>query len=847
MNNQVTTTTLSIEYFRGFTMSHANEVTVQLGDGGDHISIILNNCVKHSTSESPTMFANFSAYICNFIREERVTEFTISYWDIPQTAPTTHLLTRREADEAALRASLIDRDMKGTKKYYGYVELKYGRGTLDIRSVGLERGVLCLIERAKWINDSSTACKKLTKAAKRGSNSPKLIVYKDIRAIVPNMQNSVRRYRATISVSSNVMGAVIGHKGQSVCAVQDEFAVRITTTESGFTVEGEQEQDVGSAVTALEGYVPGEVGTLGRDGKPIKFSASPIRDQTVTMRYEDVFLNMAGKLCKAMIIGSKSIVCYTLLMDVILNEYRGEVTTVPSIVEVELIGLQAVFTRGNNKSWLNRCATDEFLNAAQRYSARLVGQHVDISFEAMGYAQGSARRNIHALIFHNKRLLNADILRLGYCKLMQSARYYNPETCRRDDPIRSLFPCMRNLLSVSKSDECNGLSWCGTECMMLDAEREAARNGLGIWKTTEPTDPLIGQRPSPVSKRHVFIDNSNIWISGKHFSGQRQGLGFDRARRKSEKFKDNNRKWSEIDLIISVAKSNSVRQFVCDRRPYCASDRGWRLDIHRLLWLVGYDKKVDPKFHVAGSVPPLNEDIWNHMRKSGSINILTGRTNEGQSSSEDTSLVDQIYKSCDHISECDEFVLCAGDRGYRNTIKTVRERFPSINIYVVSWAHNAYHRLKDMQDDGIFFINLDPYIDYLRYSSEAIADVTCTPTVAGDERRLVTTCETNREAIFQYLKSTHKLLVDRDFSMSKPNSQGVLRVIFTKEQRDLGVVNDCTELFPMPTGGIANRKNRTLTLSNGFDVLAGDSDDEDVGDEEDDLVYDDDFDDVDVE
>lgn len=652
MSTQVHSAHLAMEYFRGFTMKHANELTFQLGDGGEHIVIVLNNCEANPAMDDPVALANFAAEVCSLIKERKVANCSISYWDMP-TAQTSGLQTRRQADAAALQVSLVDADIKGNKKYFGVVVFQWDGGSVDIREIGLQRGLLRLIAKANWAKESQAAREQLTAAARRGERtSLKSRGYKDIRAIIPTYQSNVHRFHATIRVSNNVMGLLVGPKGRDVAAVQDQFAVRITTTSKGFTVEGETEQDILDAVSALEARLPGEIGSNGRDGNPIEFSASKIVNLTVGMRYEDVFLNMAGRLCSAKIIGSKSIVCYTLLMDVIVEATEEAVTTLPSIVEVELIGLQSIFTRGNNDSWLNKNATADFLNAAQRYSASLVGLNVDISFEAMGYAQGNTRRNIHALMFHNNELLNADILRKGYCKLMQSARYYNPEMARREDPIRSLFPCMRNLLSVSKPNEKNGLSWCRTEFNMLMAERQAAAEGAGVWHAMSPEAPLIGQRPTPTSKRHVFIDNSNIWISGKHFSGERQGLGFDRARMKSEKLMANGKQWSELEVIYGVVKNNRLRQFVCDRRSYCASDRGWRLDIDRLLWLIGYDTEIDPNFYVAGSVPPVNEDIWNYMRARGSINILTGRTNEGQSSGEDTSLVTsgsnlQVFRSHD--------------------------------------------------------------------------------------------------------------------------------------------------------------------------------------------------------
>lgn len=193
----------------------------------------------------------------------------------------------------------------------------------------------------------------------------------------------------------------------------------------------------------------------------------------------------------------------------------------------------------------------------------------------------------------------------------------------------------------------------------------------------------------------------------------------------------------------------------------------------------------------------------------------------------------------------DEMILCAGDRGFRNTIKTVREKFPTMRIYVVAWAHNAYHRLKDMQDDCIFFINLDPYIHYLQYSSEAIADVTCAPTAAGDDNRLVTTSEEERRNVREYLTREYQLLIDRDYSLSQPNRQGVLYVIFTRQHRDAGVVAACRERFPLPTR--ANNPPAHRARNDNLFAMLDDSDAEDdaMNDESDGFKYDDEYDDID--
>mmetsp|Transcript_18407 Transcript_18407/g.30679 ORF Transcript_18407/g.30679 Transcript_18407/m.30679 type:complete len:849 (+) Transcript_18407:55-2601(+) len=779
--NQCIRLTLPIAQFRGFTSQHANQVLLQPEESSQLIVVCLNNC--EDGADRPTALGNFAKTVCDEILEKQITSFVVDYWKMPSTDKQAGVTTRADQATKAYRSSLVDQDHKVQTRYLGVIYLRSDRGLLDIRRFGLSTGSLVLKDKCNWKNETEDDRTKLEKIF-QNQKQCHLKVYRDLRRMLPNYVQGRKAFQARVEVSRNVAGCLIGTQGTRVNKIAEECNVQIVSPKKEdeefiFTIEGQAEGDVDCALSALREQLPPEAA----DGQPIIFEPSRVRQNDFAETSEEIFIKMKGTLCGAQIIGSKSISCYTLLLS-------------GKVMEIELLGLQVITTRADNQSWLNAEATRHVVKDSLEYSANLVGSSVQVSAEAMGYSQGNTRRNMHSLMFHDMLNVNADIIRKGICKLMQSGRYYNPFTYRREEPVRSLFPYMICLLRSSRPHESNGLSWCKSEADIVNAERQAVREGLGLWQTCTPNEPLIRDRPTATSKRHLFIDNSNIWITGKHFSGERKGIGYLRAKAMSIKLQRNGEKYSKDDVYLGVSKDNRLRKFVCDRRSYNSSDHSWRLDIDRLLWLVGYESGEDPNFYVAGSVPPDNEDIWTALQSKGSINVLTNRTTEGTSSSEDTSLVNKIHKSLNSMKEEDDFILCAGDRGFRETLKDVRERFPRMRIFVVAWAHNAYHRLRNMDDENTFFINLDPYIDYLSYSSAALVEITGSLVQAFEEGRLVVADISRRDEVFSFLSSEpHHLLVDRDFKFHTNRKDKILNVAFTTVQKESGIVEECRTLF----------------------------------------------------
>mmetsp|Transcript_27686 Transcript_27686/g.61309 ORF Transcript_27686/g.61309 Transcript_27686/m.61309 type:complete len:563 (+) Transcript_27686:29-1717(+) len=498
---------------------------------------------------------------------------------------------------------------------------------------------------------------------------------------------------------------------------------------------------------------------------------------------------MKGLLLPVLVIGARSIVSYTVLVEAPCRQRI--------ILEVEALGLQVKSTRARLPSWINGHLSMPVIRASTDYCGALVGQRGEVSCEAMGFSKGNTQYNVHALLFLPGRPLdsgsnrhdciNVDILSKGICKLMQAARYYDPFKNKRDEKaIRSLFPYRQNLLAKSRPEEGNGLSWCKIEFEMLQASRRAAEGRLGIWHKIERHSlaPLLPTRASPAARRFIFIDNSNLWISGKHFSGEHRASTFERNKKISERYKMASHdgqaaRYTPRDVLVMVDEDRQVERFVHDRHAYFASDNGWRIDFPRLLWMVGYVKDLDPLV-IAGSVPPKDEEVWQQMSNVGAKRLITYRTSDGQSSSEDQTLGSAMGKAVEEMGPDDEILLFAGDRAFRHNLNVVREKHPRAKMYVVTWAHNAYHKLKAMEDPNTFFVDLDPYIDELQFSSRAHQELHDEDVaLALHAGRAVTYGNCHLLAQIRALL-TEQLLENKDFRLQRARD-GRLFVRFTSE------------------------------------------------------------------
>ena len=771
-------------------------------------SVVLGDRDDDNTKHG-TQLAKYARSLFKAWESKRASTFTLIYWDIPaSTSDPSHRLTKKEAREQHFLDEIIDKPQHNTF-YYGIILLNCEDGEqFDIRVPGLEEGYLSIIEHPSWLNDKFKAdLEKATVEFKKRHVKTNKEVFHDLRSSVKDHESV--GYWAEITVPKEYVGFVIGSKHYKLSSLESEFHVNIKLPEdSKFRIDGDSEEDVQECLNAIDS----EVARVNRrpqaaqsiqatgDAEGVAMStpatiASRIHKSRCPLSLEDIFKSGEAQFSEMLVLGSKNIVSYVIAATI--RHCNGGIIKV--ILNAELMGLHSITTRGSTSSWVNSQDTSDLVNEMNKYCGEMVGARGQVSLEAMGFSKGNTSHNIHALLFKEDRLcVNEDIVKRGLCKVLQSARYFDPFRRERAPPVRSFYPYHRNVLCDGLVSECDGLSWSKTEIDILMAERDAAKDRLGIWDTyagMTPPGPFIPRLPTDPGRRFVFVDNSNVWICAKNFSGEHAGSGFKRNLDYSERLHElaiekHSGYYTKSNVILGIHDNPRVKNFVSDRRPYNKCDNFYRLDYLKLMKLIGYDRNKDPSFKVAGSIPPLNESVWSSMSELGSFNILSSRTQEGVASSEDTTLTCSIGKAVyELMNEEDSLILCGGDRGFVYQLTEARKKFPTMKIYVVSWAHAAYHRLKYMDDENTFFINLDPYIEYLRYSGKEQEELDADLSLCGEEDRVVKYPfdEQLRLRVKHFLTDELKLIEFRNFrfrSVRYKSYEKLLFVVFTNSAKE---------------------------------------------------------------
>lgn len=462
-----------------------------------------------------------------------------------------------------------------------------------------------------------------------------------------------------------------------------------------------------------------------------------------------IFQAMKGKAKEALIIGCKSVLSYTVLYKDLFGPGSPDV-----LVDVELLGLQTLYTRGDITHWINRHLFEKTIQSAHDYAGFLFGRMVKVSIEAVGFASGNSCFNFRGLIYHDPTdstvTVNEEVLRQGFCKILPSSVYWSYEI--KDSmraTYRSLFPNHRPLGTAFDAPPVSGFYQLGRiEMKLLLAEREAAQARRGVWVQAELPEqflpPRLLQEGSRYSKRLVYIDNSNFWISGKHYSGDYKGLGQDKLFQRSAKLS----RMSIANQEKFIDGIAAYRNMVYGRRPYYASDQSWRVNYQRLLELVGWDRNIDPEWVIAGSVPPENANVWDSFADLGADRVLTHRNAENKASTEDSTLAQRLgkckekkFSQIHHLTDYDDIILFGGDRFYKPIVKDILENCDHNRIFIITWGTSAcYHGLKLKFSDRVSFINLEPYIDGLFYDVQLVRELSGDATSlsrANDEHCLI--------------------------------------------------------------------------------------------------------------
>ena len=352
--------------------------------------------------------------------------------------------------------------------------------------------------------------------------------------------------------------------------------------------------------------------------------------------------------------------------------------------------------------------------ARKLVNERLTFLNGSVSFEALGINSDNTSCHLQVMLWDSKsNNLLSWMLKEGIAGLVGGSNYWNPETGKRDEKVRCLCPYGRSVTDDGTLYQ--PFQYSPLELTLVDSEREAIRERKGMW-AAEPHDKSLPLAISRVGngKRHIFIDNSNLWILQKKLSGKVQG--------KNDMF-------MQMDKIVSSGQgtidgdhgSFSTAEYKRFKNSYYDEDPACRTHFKRLGDLLGFKKGHDPSPHIFGSVPPDNDQVWCMYEEVFGPKCvhLTKRTKEGKSTREDQDLI-SVMLLTDYNKE-DDLVLVAGDGGYCMPLMKLMEKAEGSvqkgpgNVYVVSWG-NCSIQLKHLRN--VVFINLDPYLKYLEHVSD---------------------------------------------------------------------------------------------------------------------------------
>ena len=331
-----------------------------------------------------------------------------------------------------------------------------------------------------------------------------------------------------------------------------------------------------------------------------------------------------------------------------------------------------------------------------------------VSFEALGINSDNTSCNLQVMLWDSEgNNLLSWMLEEGIAGLVGGSNYWNPETGKQDEKVRCLCPYGRSVTDGKEKYQL--FQYSPLEWMLVDSEREAIREKMGMWAVGKSLSPAISRVGN--GKRHIFIDNSNLWILQKKLSA---------------KFHWKNDMFMQMDEIVSSRQGTidgddgSFSPAQCKRfkNSYYDDDPACRTHFKRLGDLLGFKKGHDPSPHIFGSLPPDNDQVWYMYEEAFGPKCvhLTKHTKEGKSTREDQQLI-SVMLLTDYNKE-DDLVLVAGDGGYYTSLMRLMDKAEGSvkkgpgKVYVVSWG-NCSIQLKHLRN--VVFINLDPYLKYLEH------------------------------------------------------------------------------------------------------------------------------------
>lgn len=174
----------------------------------------------------------------------------------------------------------------------------------------------------------------------------------------------------------------------------------------------------------------------------------------------------------------------------------------------------------------------------------------------------------------------------------------------------------------------------------------------------------------------LYVDNSNVWIEGMHVSAVENGMAPN----------------------IVVAQ----RERICDN--------SWRIDFGRLFEFAGGERQEVKQAKLFGSRPPPNDSLWAAAERKGFEPVVYDRNAANREKKIDTDIVATMMEDSFMLVDPaeDEITLVSGDADYVPSVEKLKER--GIAVHVVFWSHAA----RELQEVATRFIELNPYLEYLR-------------------------------------------------------------------------------------------------------------------------------------
>uniref|UniRef100_UPI003FEFC08F NYN domain-containing protein n=1 Tax=Barnesiella intestinihominis TaxID=487174 RepID=UPI003FEFC08F len=175
--------------------------------------------------------------------------------------------------------------------------------------------------------------------------------------------------------------------------------------------------------------------------------------------------------------------------------------------------------------------------------------------------------------------------------------------------------------------------------------------------------------------KFIYVDNSNLWIEGKHISAVKKG------------------------------KASSIREALT--KNIC--DNSFRIDYGKLTNLIAGTQNDVSRALLVGSVPPPQDSLWEQIKQRGYEVIKYSRNLNNHEKKVDTTILTNMLKDIyTKMTNKDIIYLVAGDSDFAPAIEIAKQQ--NIKVCVCFWSH-ASTELKKAADQ---FISLNGKIDKIK-------------------------------------------------------------------------------------------------------------------------------------